>query len=69
VFRFPGRFRPGGSLGALFLGLLRGGRHIRQLIIGPLFAGFPVGVYLRPKFTAGIDLLPGKMSLLGGKEA
>jgi len=63
AFRFPGGFRPGGSLGAPFFSLLRGGGHIRQLTVGPCLARLPIGVHSGPEFPAGIHLLPGKMSL------
>lgn len=68
ALRFPGGFRFGGSLGAPFFKLLRGGRHICQLSIGPFFAGLPVGVHLRPEFTSGIDLLLRNRSLFASQE-
>src|ERR1700691_696229 len=69
AFRFPGGYHFGGSLGAPFFSLPRGGCHIRQLTIGPFFTRLPIGIHLRSELTSGINLLPGNKSLFGGKEA
>ena len=50
------------------MSLLGGGGHIRQLLIGPLLAGFPIRIDMRAKRMSVIDLLPGPFGLLGSEE-
>jgi hypothetical protein len=69
AFRFPGRFRFGGSLGAPFFSILRGGCQICQLAVGPCFACLPQGIHAAAKLTARIDLLPHQVGLFGSEEA
>jgi len=69
AFRFLGRFRLGGPLGAPFFSTLRRGCQICQLAVGPCFACLPQGIYPAAKLTAGIDLLPHQLSLFGSEEA
>jgi hypothetical protein len=68
AFRFLGRFRFGGPLGAPFFSLLRGGCQVCQLTVGPCFACLPQGIHPAAKLTAGIDLVPHQFGLFDSKE-